>query len=144
MTLPGDQDRLPPAPRNRFAAQARFLKALSGFAQIVLMVALFVMWKQYGIPFGAAFERCFVAGLLIYIVLGAASSVLLTLARLQPVHFLLRQLLGVVSVLIFGALHYVYGLGILQSAVAWAAIYFAARLLVSRIESRAMQRFRSA
>jgi hypothetical protein len=66
---------------------------------------------------------------------------LLTIARVQPVQILLRQLLGLVSLIIFAALHYVYGLGIIQSAVAWVLIYFGARLLVFRIESRTARHF---
>jgi hypothetical protein len=80
------------------------------------------MWKQLKMPFTQAFEKCFVGGVLIYVILGTAASILTSLARLQPVHMLLRQLLGIVSVLVFGALHYVYGLGILKSAAAWAVI----------------------
>ena len=118
------------------------LHLLSTVAQIALMIALVVMWKHYNVPFARAFERCFVAGVSIYVLLGAVASVLLTIARVQPVHFMLRQLLGVVSVVIFGALHYVYGFGILKSAAAWALIYTAARILVSRIEAKAVQRFR--
>jgi hypothetical protein len=132
----------PPFPQARFAAQARLIKTLSAIAQIGLMIALFVMWKHYGVPFGKAFEWCFVAGVTIYVALGTVASVLMTLARVHPVEMLLRQILGIVSFAIFAALHWVYGLGIMQSAGTWAAIYFGARLLVSRIERRAMQRFR--
>lgn len=135
--------RLPATPAGeRLAVQARILRAISAASQIVLMAALLVMWKQYNVPFTKAFERCFVAGVVVYVTLGVAASVLLSLARLQPIHMLLRQLMGTVSLVIFGALHYLYGLGILKSAAAWAAIYAASRLLVARIESRAMQRFR--
>ena len=134
-----------PSPiRQRFATQAKLLRSLLAFSQIGLMVALFVMWKHYNIPFGTAFERCFVAGVLAHVILGTTAAILATLARLQPMQLLLRHLTGAVSVIIFGALHYVYGMGILQSAAAWVAIYGAARILVSKIERRAMQRFREA
>ena len=135
---------MPPIPaQSRLAVQARLLHLLSTLSQILLMIALFVIWKVYHVPFGKAFERCFVAGVSIYVTLGVIASVLLTVARVQPVHFMLRQLLGVVSVLIFGALHYVYGFGILKSAAAWALIYSGARILVARMESKALQRFRA-
>ena len=138
------QEDLPQTPlAQRPATKARLVRGLSGLTQIGLMVALFVMWKQFGVPFATAFERCFVAGVLVYVTLGTIASILLTLARLQPMQLLLRQLVGVVSLLIFGALHYVYKMGIFQSAVAWLAIYVAARVLVRKIESRAMQRFRT-
>jgi hypothetical protein len=134
---------LPPVPaQSRLAVHTRLLSLLSTVSQVLLMVALFVMWKVYHVPFGKAFERCFVAGVSIYVTLGVVAAILLTVARVQPVHFLLRQLLGVVSVLIFGALHYVFGYGILKSAAAWALIYFAARILVARMEARALHRFR--
>jgi hypothetical protein len=134
--------RLPPVPaQQRFAVQARLLKLISGMSQIALMVALFVMWKQFNIPFAKAFERCFVAGVLVYVTLGTIASVMLSLARVQPIQMLLRRVMGIVSVLIFGALHYVYHLGIVQSAGAWAAIYAGSRILLARIESRAVQRF---
>lgn len=137
---------LPPGPspmQRRFATQARILRSLLGFSQVALMVALFVMWKHYNMPFGTAFERCFVAGVLAYVVLGTAAAILATLARLQPMQLLLRHLTGAVSLVIFGALHYVYGLGILQSAGAWVLLYGAARVLVGKIERRAIQRFRA-
>ena len=129
--------------QRRFATQARLLRGLLAFSQIGLMIALFVMWKQYGIPFKTAFERCFVTGVLIYVILGTIAAVLATLARLQPMQLLLRHLTGAVSLVIFGALHYVYGMGILQSAGAWMLIYGGARILTSKIERHAMQRFRA-
>ena len=135
---------LPAAPAaRRFARLARVLYGIRGFTQIALMAALFVMWKQYHVPFVRAFERCFVAGVLAHVTLGIAASILMSLARLQPLQMLLRHLLGVASIVIFGALHYVYRMGILQSAGVWAVIYVAARILVGRIESRAMSRFRT-
>lgn len=138
------QQDLPQTPAGqRLATQARLLRAVSGFIQIGLMAALLIMWKRYGVPFAVAFERCFVAGVLVYVTLGTAASILLTLARLQPIQLLLRQLLAVVSILIFGALHYVYKMGIFQSAGAWAILYLAARVLVGKIESRAMSRIRT-
>src|SRR5947209_7397491 len=128
---------------HRLATRARLLMGLSGLTQVGLMVALFVMWKQYRVPFATAFERCFVAGVLVYVTLGVIASILLTAAKLQPMQLLLRQLLGVVSLLIFGAMHYVYKMGIFQSAVAWLGIYLAARILVWKLESRAIRRFRA-
>jgi hypothetical protein len=141
MTRSTDPDRPSAPPTGRLIAIAKLLRMVTVFSQIVLMVALFLMWKQYKMPFVQAFEWCFIAGVTIYVVLGTISSVLLTVARIQPVQFLLRQLFALVSLAIFAALHYVYKLGILQSAVAWAFIYFAARLLVSRIQSRAARHF---
>lgn len=117
--------------------QSRLLRGLSLVSQIVLMLALLVMWKQFKMPFSRAFERCFVCGVVIYVTLGTATSILLTVARLQPVHVLLRQLVGIISVLIFCALRYVYGMGILKAAVTWLVIYIASRILVHRIENRA-------
>ena len=144
MNPPGFADAVGQARAQKLALQARWLRALSMICQIGLMVALLVMWKQMKMPFKEAFEKCFVGGVLIYVLLGTAASILLTLARLQPMNMLLRQLLGIVSVLVFGALHYVYGLGVFKSAAAWAVIYVAARILLRRIENRAMQRFRLA
>jgi hypothetical protein len=142
MNLNDVEKKLPPAPaQQRFALQARILQSISALSQIALMVALFVMWKQFNVPFARAFERCFMAGVLVYVTLGTIASILLSMARLQPFQMLLRRVIGIVSVLIFGALHYVYHLGILQSAGAWVAIYAASRILVAKIESRAMQRF---
>lgn len=106
------------------------------------MAALLVMWKQFKMPFSRAFERCFAVGVIAYIVLGLAASVLLTIARLHPVHMLLRQLIGIVSLLFYAALHYVYGMGVVKSALTWALIYFAARILVRRIENRAARQLR--
>lgn len=127
--------RVPAA--QRFARLARLVRGLSGLTQIGLMVALLVMWKQFHIPFVTAFERCFVAGVIVYVTLGTIASILMSLARIQPLQMLLRQLAAVVSFLIFGALHYIYRMGIFQSAGAWALIYVGARVLVGRIESRA-------
>lgn len=141
MTPSGFADSLAQARARKLAIQARWLRALSMICQIGLMAALLVMWKQFKMPFAQAFEKCFVGGVLIYVVLGTAASILMSLARLQPVHMLLRQLLGIVSLLVFGALHYAYGLGIMKSAAAWVVIYVAARILVRRIENRAMRRF---
>ena len=144
MSLSDLERELPPVPTNqRFATQARILQGISAFSQVGLMVALFVMWKQFNIPFTKAFERCFTAGVLVYTTLGTIASVLLSVARLQPLHMLLRRVMGIVSVLIFGALHYVYHLGIIQSAGAWAAIYAASRVLVAKIESNALARFQA-
>ena len=106
------------------------------------MITLVVLWKQFKMPFSRAFERCFMCGVIVYVILGIAASVLLTIARLLPVQILLRHFLMAVSVLIFAALHYVYGMGILRSALTWAAIYVAARILVMRIENRAMRHLR--
>lgn len=105
------------------------------------MAALFVLWKQYQWNFWLAFERCFVAGLLIYVTLGMITSILLTVARLQPIQLLLRRVMAVVSLLIFGALHYVYHMGIAQSAGGWLVVYLGSRLLVAKIEAAAMRRF---
>lgn len=127
--------------QQRLAMQSRLLRGMSILSQIVLMVALLVLWKQFKMPFSKAFERCFVCGIVIYVALGTAASILLTIARLQPIHILLRQVVGIVSVLIFCALRYVYGLGVVKSVIAWLVIYIAARVLVRRIENRAMQRF---
>ena len=113
-------------------------------SQIVLMIALVVMWKQLKMPFSRAFERCFVCGVVVYFALGLAASVLLTVARLQPVQMLLRQMVGVASLLVFAALHYLYGMGILKSALTWIVIYVAARILVMRIENRTMRHLRIA
>ena len=137
---------LPPGPspiRQRLATQARLLRSLLAFSHVALMVALFVMWKHYQVPFATAFERCLVGGVLAYVVLGTTAAILATLARLQPMQLLLRHLTGAVSLVIFGALHYVYGMSILRSAGAWILIYGAARVLVGKIERRAMQRFRA-
>ena len=130
-------------PISRSAAIARFLRALTVFFPVALMLALFLMWKQYQMPFGKAFEICFVVGLTIYIVLGTISSMLLTIARLQPPQILLRQLLALLSLGIFAALRYIHGLGIIQSVIAWMIIYFGARLLVWRVQSRAARHFAS-
>lgn len=102
------------SPSSRSAVIARFLRALTVFSPVALMLALFLMWKQYQMPFGKAFEICFVAGLTIYIVLGTISSLLLTVARLQPPQVLLRHLLALVSLGIFAALRYIHGLGIIN------------------------------
>lgn len=132
-----------PSPaQQRLAVQARLLRTLSLLSQIGLMATLFLLWKQFNWPFSKAFEKCFVGGVLVYIVLGSIASILMTMARLQPFHMLLRQFLGIVSLVIFGALHYVYGMSILKSAAAWLLIYAASRILVLRIEKRAMSRFR--
>jgi hypothetical protein len=136
---PGDLAALAPA-QQRLATQARLLRGLSVISQIVLMAALLVMWKQFKMPFSRAFERCFACGVIAYFVLGIAASVLLTIARLHPVHMLLRQFIGIVSLLIFAALHYVYGMEILKSAAAWFVIYIAAWILVRQIKRQANQR----
>jgi len=144
MSLSDSEQQPPPTPANQwFARQARILQGISATSQVALTVALFVMWKQFDVPFTKAFERCFTAGVLVYTTLGTISSILLSVARLQPLQLLLRRVMGIVSVLIFGALHYVYHLGILQSAGAWAAIYAASRVMVARIESKAMARFQA-
>ena len=131
------------SPSSRSAVIARFLRALTVFSPVALMLALFLMWKQYQMPFATAFEICFVAGLTIYVVLGTISSMLLTVARLQPPQVLLRHLLALVSLGIFAALRYIHGLGIIKSVIAWAIIYFGVRLLVGRVESRAARHFAS-
>lgn len=131
---------LPPA-RQNLAWQARLLRGLSLGSQIVLMIALFVMWKQFRMPFSQAFEKCFLCGVVIYVLLGTLASALMTLARLQPVQVLLRQLVGIISVLIFCALRYIYGMGILKAALTWLVIYIASRILVRRIESNALRQF---
>jgi hypothetical protein len=143
MDVSMQQDLPQPPASQRLATQARLLRGLSGFAQIGLMAALLIMWKQFGVPLATAFGRCFIAGVLVYVTLGTIASILLTLARLQPFELLLRQLLAVFSLLVFFALHYLYKMGIFQAAITWAVIYIAARLLVRKIESRAIGRFRA-
>src|SRR5437016_2690784 len=97
MTHAQPQDAVAEAtPTSRMAAHARLLRAISGVTQIGLMVALFVMWKQMGIPFKTAFERCFVAGVLVYVALGTVASILATIARVQPIQLLLRHVLGAI------------------------------------------------
>jgi hypothetical protein len=136
-------DALPRVPATqRFVRLARLVRGLSGLTQVGLMLALLVMWKQYHVPFVTAFERCFVAGVIVYVTLGTVASILMSLARIQPIQMLMRQVVAVASFLIFGALHYIYHMGIFQSVGAWALIYFGARVLVGRIESRATRRFR--
>ena len=144
MNLSDIQNQLPPVPpQQKAATYARLLQGISGFTQVGLMVALFVLWKQFQWPFWKAFEWCFVAGLLVYVTLGTIISIMMSVARMQPLQMLLRRVMGIVSLLIFGALHYVYKMDIIPSAGTWVAIYAGSRLLLTKIETAAMQRFQA-
>ena len=129
---------VPPELENhRRVVQARFLHGLSGVAQIGIAVALFVMWHYYHVPFWTAAERCFEAGVAVYLAIGAVTSVLLTLARVQPLAVALRYLSNIVAIVIFGVLHFVEGLSFGKSFAIWAVVWVTSRVLVGRMERRA-------
>src|SRR5689334_15132268 len=90
---------VPPELENdRRVVQARFLHGLTAFAQLALAVALFVMWRYYHVPFWTAAERCFKVGVGIYLAIGLVASVLLTLARAQPLAVVVRYLSNLIAI----------------------------------------------
>jgi hypothetical protein len=119
-------------------AWAKALRVLASLSQIVAMGALYVLWKQMGVPFWTAFERCFVGGVAAYTGLLTASSFLRTIARVQPVQLLVAHLSRLVSLGVFAALRYVQGLTLFQSLGAWLAVYIGSHILSKRIERHAM------
>lgn len=127
----------PELANDRRVVQARFLHGLTGFAQLGLAVALFVLWHYYHVPFWTAAERCFTVGVAIYLAIGAIAGILLTLAGVQPVAVVLKYLGNIVAIGIFGVLHYIEGLSFGKSFVIWAVVWITARVLVSRMERRA-------
>lgn len=127
----------PELSNHRRVVQARFLHGLTGFAQIVLAVVLFVMWRYYHVPFWTAAERCFTVGVGIYLAIGAVAGILLTVVRVQPVAVILRYLGNIVAIGIFAVLHYLQGLSFGKSFVIWAIVWITSRVLVGRMERRA-------
>lgn len=127
----------PELANDRRVLQAQILHGLTGFAQLGLAVALFVMWRVYHVPFWTAAERCFAVGVTIYLVVGAVAAILLTLARVQPIAVMMKYLSGVVSVGIFAFLHYFQHLTFGKSFLIWAVVWITTRVLVARVERRA-------
>ena len=128
------------APNLRRAGQARAVRAMAGVSQVLVLVALYVLWKQFQVPFWTAVEWCLVAGVLVYTTLMVVSAVLLALARMQPTAFVVAHLSRLAMVGIYAALRYIHGMGFIQSAATLAVLYVVSSLLVRRIERRARRR----
>src|SRR3954447_21002851 len=126
-----------PSVVDRRAAYARMLQGLAAGSQVAAMVVLFLLWKQFNVPFWTAVEWCVVAGVSVYTALVTTAAFLLTLARLQPIALLFAQLSRLASVGIFAALRYVHGMSLPASAATWALIYLTAGFMVRRIRRRA-------
>lgn len=140
MRLPPDV-RPTPQPDSARMRQARLLRGLAPASQVVVMVALFVLWKQWNWPFGKALEACLVAGVAVYTLLIGAALLLMVLARVRPATLLAAPALRLVCVAIYAVMRWVKGAGIFQSAGVLLVLYFAAWVLVRRIEARARRRF---
>ena len=135
---------MPPPLRDARAAarvrHARMLHALAAGSQAVVMLAMFLLWRVYRVPFWTAAERCFTAGLGVYTALVLAAAVLLALARVQPLALAARYSLRLASVGVYAASRYWYDLGFLKSAGIWAALYVVSAVLVRRMERGALER----
>jgi hypothetical protein len=125
----------------RRVGQARTVRALAGISQVLVLVALYVLWKHLQVPFWTAVEWCFVVGVLVYTILMIVAAILLALARMQPTAFVVAHLGRLATVGVYAALRYVHGLGFVQSAATLAVLYVVAGLLVRRIERRARRRW---
>jgi hypothetical protein len=105
------------------------------------MVVLLVMWRQFHVPLRVAAERCFVAGLAVYTALALAAALLLAFAGVAAAPgAVTRYVLRLASVGAYAALRYLYGMTVLQSLAAWAALYVVSGLVVRRMERRAIAR----
>lgn len=127
-----------PAWNQKPLAWAKALRVLASLSQVAAMGALYVLWKQMGMPFWTAFERCFVGGVTAYTGLLTASSFLRTIARVQPVQLLIAHLSRLVSLAVFAGLRYLQGLTLFQSLGAWLAVYIGSHVLSRRVERHAM------
>ena len=103
------------------------------------MLAMFVLWRHYGVPFWTAAEWCFTVGLGVYTSLVLVAAVLLALAHVQPVALATRYFLRLASVAVYAGSRYGYDLGFLKSVSIWAALYVVSALLVRRMERRAVE-----
>jgi hypothetical protein len=122
------------------AAQARMLRSMAAGSQVLVMVALYVLWEHRGVPFWTAVEWCAVAGVAAYTFFATAAALLMAVAGLQPVSLFIAHLTRLASVGIFAALRYVHGLGLIRSVLTWLVIYLVANLIVRHIERRVGRR----
>jgi hypothetical protein len=120
----------------RRVAQARLIRGMAGVSQALCLVALYVLWKPFHVPFWTAVEWCVVSGVAVYTVLGAIATVLLVWARLEPFALLAFHATRIASVGVFAALRYVQGLGLIRSALVFSGMYLVAAMMVRRIEKR--------
>src|SRR3954467_5571948 len=104
MSIPGD----PVTTNERGVALAGIFRIAAIASQPVVMIALLVLWKHFHVSFWTAVEWCLVAGIGASTALAACASILLTLARIQPVALLLSHVTRFVSVVVFAFLRYVH------------------------------------
>jgi len=127
--------------QRRHIHQASVLRGIASASQIVLMIALFVLWKQLNLGFWGSLELCFVIGVTIYMVLFGAAAILLVASRLEPPALLVGPAIRLVSVVIYASLRYGQHVHWFKSLLILCVLYVAAWIMVRRIERHARRRF---
>ena len=119
---------------------AGILKTLAAGAQILIVIAWFVMWKYLDMPFWTAAGYCLIAGVIVYTVVGAVASFLLTLARVQPITALFLHVRRLLFATLWGVLRLQFEMPLLKSAGICAGLYALSSFIVSMIERRARRK----
>lgn len=114
---------------------------MASASQIVVMIALFVLWKPPYRGFWSALELCFVIGVTIYMVLFGAAAILLVVSRLEPPALLVGPAIRLVSLIIYASLRYGQNVHWFKSILILFILYVTAWVMVRRIERHARRRF---
>jgi len=114
---------------------------MASAAQIVVMVALFVLWRERGMGFLKAFETCLVIGVALYLVLFGAAAIILVVSRLEPVALLVGPAIRLVSLIIYATLRFGQNVHWFKSLLILFVLYVVAWFMVRRIERHARRRF---
>jgi len=133
-------EQITPSQR-RHVHQAKVLRGMASTAQIVVMIALFVLWKECGIGFWDSLQLCLVIGVGIYLVLFGAAAIVLVVSGLEPVALLVGPVIRVVSLVIYATLRYGQNDRSFKSLMIVFVLYIVAWFMVRRIERHARRRF---
>ncbi len=127
--------------QRRHIHQAKVLRGMASASQVVVMLALFVLWKECGLGFWASIQLCLVIGVGIYLLLFGAAAIILVVSGLEPVALLVGPVIRLVSLIIFATLRYGQKVHWLKSLMIVIVLYVVAWLMVRRIERHARRRF---
>jgi hypothetical protein len=141
MQPPGRTSEHVSASQRRHIHQARVLRGMASASQVVVMIALFVLWKERGMGFWQSLEVCLVIGVAIYLVLFGIAAIILVVSGLEPVALLVGPAIRVVSLVIYATLRFGQNVHWFKSLLILFVLYVAAWIMVRRIERHARRRF---
>jgi hypothetical protein len=140
--VPPQQSQMQISPsQRRHIHQAKVLRGMASASQVVVMIALFVLWRERGMSFRESLEICLVLGVAIYMVLFGIAAVILVVSRLEPVALLVGPAIRLVSLVIYATLRFGQNVHWFTSILILFVLYVGAWIMVRRIERHARRRF---